>query len=110
MSFYPEAETYRSEFKRATSVNLDEVIELLQSEPDKKIRIEGHTDAVGAAATNLKLSEDRAKAVRDALVGSGVSADRLTTLGLGEDFPIDSNDTEQGRSNNRRVDVILLDK
>lgn len=100
----------QSQLKVSAMENLNEVTELLQSEPDKKIRIEGHTDSVGAASTNLKLSEDRAKSVHDALVDSGVSAERLTTLGLGEDFPIDSNETEQGRSNNRRVDVILLDK
>lgn len=100
----------QSQLKTSAMENLDEVIELLQSEPDKKIRIEGHTDSVGSATANTKLSTDRANAVRDALVGRGVLAARLTTLGLGEDFPIDSNDTEQGRSNNRRVDVILLDK
>lgn len=102
--------TGQSQLKTSAMQNLDEVIDLLQSEPDKKIRIEGHTDTVGAALANLKLSEARATSVRDALVEKGVSADRLTTLGLGEDFPIDSNDTEQGRSNNRRVDVILLDQ
>ncbi len=100
----------QTELKPSALDNLAEVIELLQSEPDKKIRIEGHTDSVGAAATNLRLSEERANAVRDTLVNNGVSADRLTTLGLGEVLPIDSNETEQGRSNNRRVDVILLDK
>ena len=73
------------------------------------IRIEGHTDSVGAAETNLALSEQRAMAVRDALVGLGVDASRVTTIGLGEDFPIASNDDAEGRARNRRVDVILLD-
>jgi outer membrane protein OmpA-like peptidoglycan-associated protein len=81
----------------------------LQTEPDKKIRVEGHTDSSGDAEANLELSEKRAQAVREALVGLGVAADRVTALGMGEDFPIASNEDEDGRAQNRRVDVILLD-
>ncbi len=89
--------------------SLEEVVDLLQSEPDKLIRIEGHTDSVGAAQTNLELSEQRAVAVLQALVDLGVNRNRVSAIGLGEDFPISSNETEDGRSQNRRVDVILLD-
>lgn len=89
--------------------SLEEVVDLLQTEPDKKIRVEGHTDSLGDAATNLQLSELRAQAVRDALISLGVAAERVTALGMGEDFPIDSNEDEAGRARNRRVDVILLD-
>ncbi len=89
--------------------SLEEVVDLLQSEPNKLIRIEGHTDSVGAADTNLQLSEQRAIAVRQALVELGVDQNRFTAIGLGEDFPIASNESEEGRSGNRRVDVILLD-
>jgi len=89
--------------------SLEEVVDLLQTEPDKKIRVEGHTDSRGDAAANLLLSEQRAQAVLDALVSMGVDADRITSLGMGEDFPIASNDDEDGRARNRRVDVILLD-
>ena len=89
--------------------SLTEVVDLLQSEPDKLIRIEGHTDSVGAAETNLQLSEQRAVAVMSALVDLGVDQSRVSAIGLGEDFPIASNDDEDGRSLNRRVDVILLD-
>jgi len=90
--------------------SLVEVVDLLQSEPEKKIRIEGHTDSTGEATTNLKISEQRATAVYEALVSLGVDAGRITVAGMGEDFPIASNDTEQGRAQNRRVDVILLDR
>jgi outer membrane protein OmpA-like peptidoglycan-associated protein len=99
-----------SELREDARSSLVEVVDLLQTEPDKKIRIEGHTDSVGNAEFNLKLSESRANSVRDALIDLGVSAERVTAIGLGEDFPISSNDTEEGRSRNRRVDVILLDQ
>jgi len=102
-------ESGRAELKEDAHTSLVEVVDLLQSEPEKKIRIEGHTDSVGDAASNLKLSERRANAVLNALVSLGVDASRITTVGMGEDFPIASNDTEEGRSKNRRVDVILLD-
>ena len=89
--------------------SLVEVVDLLQSEPDKKIRIEGHTDSTGDAETNLEISALRANSVFEALVSLGVDRDRFTVAGMGEDFPIASNDTEEGRRQNRRVDVILLD-
>lgn len=89
--------------------SLEEVVDLLQTEPDKKIRVEGHTDSSGDAEANLKLSEQRAQAVRDALISLGVASDRISAAGMGEDFPIASNEDEAGRAQNRRVDVILLD-
>ncbi len=89
--------------------SLAEVVDLLQTEPDKKIRVEGHTDSLGDAETNLQLSEQRAQAVLEALVSMGVSSERISALGMGEDFPIASNEDEEGRARNRRVDVILLD-
>ena len=89
--------------------SLAEVVDLLQTEPDKKIRVEGHTDSLGDAETNLQLSEKRAQAVLEALVSMGVSSERISALGMGEDFPIASNEDEEGRARNRRVDVILLD-
>jgi len=89
--------------------SLEEVVDLLQTEPDKKIRVEGHTDSRGDAEANLLLSEQRAKAVLDALVSLGGASDRISSQGMGEDFPIASNEDEDGRARNRRVDVILLD-
>jgi len=102
-------ESGQAELKEDAQTSLVEVVDLLQSEPNKKIRIEGHTDSVGNADANLKLSERRANSVLDALVALGVDASRITTVGLGEDFPIASNEDEEGRKKNRRVDVILLD-
>ena len=103
-------ETGQTELRQEAMASLVEVVDLLQSEPDKNIRIEGHTDAVGDANTNLEISQRRADAVFEALVSLGVVAERVTTQGMGEDFPIASNETDEGRAQNRRVDVILLDE
>ncbi len=103
-------ETGETQLREEAMASLVEVVDLLQSEPDKNIRIEGHTDSTGDAPTNLEISEQRANAVFDALVSLGVDSGRVTSTGMGENFPIASNDTEEGRRQNRRVDVILLDE
>lgn len=102
-------ESGQTELREEAMASLVEVVDLLQSEPDKNIRIEGHTDSTGEAETNLEISQKRADSVFNALVSLGVDAQRVTTTGMGEDFPIASNETEEGRQQNRRVDVILLD-
>lgn len=89
--------------------SLEEVVDLLQTEPDKKIRVEGHTDSSGEAEANQQLSQQRADAVRLALIELGIAEDRITATGMGQDFPIASNEDDAGRARNRRVDVILLD-
>lgn len=99
-----------AELLDSATENIRDVIELLESEPDKQIRIEGHTDSTGPAELNLRLSRERARAVRDALVELGIDAGRLNAVGMGEEFPIASNETEQGRARNRRVDVIVLNE
>jgi hypothetical protein len=65
---------------------------------------------MGSATTNQELSEKRAKAVCDALISQGVAAERMTTIGLGEAFPIETNKTKEGRSKNRRVEITILDE
>ncbi|MBL0161690.1 MAG: OmpA family protein [Bryobacterales bacterium] len=79
----------------------------LDTNPNLKLLIEGHTDSVGNAAANLDLSRRRAEAVKSVLVAQfKIDAARLTTAGLGATKPIDSNDTPQGRSQNRRVELV----
>ena len=79
----------------------------LETNPSLKALIEGHTDSVGNAAQNLDLSRRRAEAVKAVLASQfKVDASRLTTAGLGATKPIDSNDTPQGRSQNRRVEFV----
>jgi len=73
----------------------------------RTISIEGHTDSVGTAQFNQRLSEQRAHSVADALIDRGVSSNRVRTRGFGKDRPITSNSSEEGRRRNRRVEVII---
>ena len=84
---------------------LDETAVLLVEDPAIKIRVEGHTDSVGDDETNLSLSEDRAEAVGDYLVGQGVAPGRIETEGYGEGEPVASNSTPKGRAQNRRIEI-----
>ncbi|MFO7559553.1 MAG: OmpA family protein [Desulfobacterales bacterium] len=82
----------------------------MEKYPERNVLIEGHTDSTGTEATNLGLSLRRANAVSDKLVAQGVNSDRITTKGLGGEFPVAGNDTTVGRKQNRRVDVIILNE
>jgi OOP family OmpA-OmpF porin len=80
-----------------------EVADLIKSNPDVKVDIQGHTDSIGSEEYNLALSERRAKAVAAFLMDQGVNADQLETSAFGFSQPIADNDTEEGRAMNRRV-------
>lgn len=84
------------------------LVAFVQASPSALIRIEGYTDSQGSADTNLKLSQQRAEAVRVALVAAGVKAARIDAVGLGAERPIADNKTADGRARNRRVEVIVL--
>ncbi|MGV6851907.1 MAG: OmpA family protein, partial [bacterium] len=84
--------------------------QFLQEYPDQDVRVEGHTDSRGKASLNQAISQKRAEAVMDALVGFGVKESRLLAVGYGESRPVAGNETEQGRAKNRRVEVVLLDE
>ncbi len=81
--------------------------ETLRNYPDTRVKITGHTDSQGAEAFNLKLSEERADAVRRLLIAEGVEAHRVTAIGMGESLPVASNETAAGRQQNRRVEITL---
>jgi OmpA-OmpF porin, OOP family len=87
--------------------NLYPLITFLQKYPERQVLIEGHTDSVGSESYNLDLSQRRADAVRDFLLQNGVNAARITTRGYGKASPVASNDTEAGRQQNRRVELII---
>ena len=82
---------------------LDQVAAVLTSNPKIKVVIEGHTDSVGPADYNLKLSDGRAGSVREALIERGVDASRMESIGYGESKPIASNRSRKGRAANRRA-------
>ncbi len=85
------------------------VARAMESNPNLKLRVEGHTDSSGNAAHNLDLSKRRAEAVKNVLVPQfGVSAERLTTEGIGDAKPLESNDTPKGRAQHRRVEFARL--
>ena len=86
--------------------NLDNDVATLKSWGDVDIEVAGHTDSMGSDAYNMKLSQQRAEAVRNFLISRGVAENRLTAKGYGESQPVADNATEEGRFKNRRVELI----
>ena len=78
--------------------------------PNLKIEISGHTDAIGTDAANINLSDARANSVREYLTRNGVRIDKIEAVGYGESEPVASNDTDEGRQYNRRVEFKVLEK
>ncbi len=97
----------KSELKAGGQRNLLPLAEVLKERTDQMVIIEGHTDSIGGHAYNMSLSEKRAQAVEQYLVGQGINISRISTAGLGLDFPVADNATDEGRQRNRRVEVIL---
>lgn len=98
----------QADLKDEAMGNLGAVIEFVNQDTTRKIRIEGHTDARGSANLNQVLSQQRADAVKAALIAQGVDAARITALGRGAEAPLATNDSPEGRARNRRVEVILV--
>lgn len=103
-------ETGKWDLKEESFVELDEVVKFLNSNPAMEIALGGHTDNVGADEANLRLSENRAKAVLDYVVSKGIAAERISSKGYGETKPLTGNETEEGRQKNRRVEFTIVKK
>ena len=88
------------------NTNLNNIIDLLKRTPGLNIRVEGHTDNIGSKKYNLELSNKRAQAIKDYLVGNGIDQSRITSIGYGLSRPIAGNDTKEGRALNRRAELI----
>jgi outer membrane protein OmpA-like peptidoglycan-associated protein len=99
--------TNSSELEETTKSNLKELAGTLNKYDDTNVLIEGHTDNTGEDSYNQKLSERRAAEVQDYLTSQGVDGSRLTTRGYGEKQPVATNDTDEGRTANRRVAVAI---
>lgn len=96
-----------SELTSSARTALNDVGSVLQQYPDTRVNIAGHTDSTGNDSYNQQLSERRAQSVGNYLSQSGVSSSRLAMTGYGENQPVASNDSEQGRAQNRRVEITL---
>jgi outer membrane protein OmpA-like peptidoglycan-associated protein len=99
-------ETGKSTIQAESLPIVDQIKELLSSNPALKVSVEGHTDNVGDAASNKKLSSDRAKSVMDALIAKGIDKTRLSFLGWGQEKPVGDNRTDEGKALNRRVEIV----
>lgn len=97
----------KSTLTAAAKANLDKLVPVFTDYPDTNIVIYGYTDSKGADDYNLNLSQQRAEAVKAYLNKKGVAAARFTTTGMGEADPIESNETDAGRSKNRRVEFAI---
>jgi len=102
-----EFETGKSVIRTSSYESLDELVKLLQKKPAYKLLIEGHTDNVGAAAYNMKLSKNRAESVKKYITDKGVDGVRITAIGFGLTKPVVSNKTAEGRQRNRRVEFTI---
>ncbi len=102
-------DTGKAKLKGGAMRTIDQLTGFLNQYPQRKLVIEGHTDSVGAADYNQRLSEERADSVRFALLDRGIASTRIMVRGLGEDYPVANNDTAAGRQQNRRVEVIISD-
>ena len=97
--------TEKATFKTGVTKELDGMLAIMNKFPLSEFAVKGYTDTTGSVTGNLKLSDKRANAVKNYLVENGIDASRLTAKGYGQDSPIDTNDTRDGRANNRRVEV-----
>ena len=99
--------TGKSELKSGATVNLDRLTAFMNEYPKRTAAIEGYTDSMGSDEMNQSLSQRRADAVKGYLVGRGVSSDRLSASGRGENSPVADNESAAGRQQNRRVEVVI---
>jgi len=101
--------TNKAQLESGGTRNVRKLADFLKQYPQHKVLVEGYTDSTGSNSLNQELSDRRAYAVRTALIDMGISSDRVTTRGYGEEFPVASNDTAASRQLNRRVEIILSD-
>jgi len=99
-------DTGSSRIKKSSEIVLNKVAKTMVDNPEIVVEIQGHTDSVGSRVSNLKLSQARAESVAKYLIAKGVAVERITTKGFGPDQPVASNDTAEGRQQNRRITFV----
>ncbi len=108
ISLYINFDFGKADIKAESQKIIDQLAEMLTSNPSLKVSIEGHTDNVGAVPANKTLSENRSKAVMNGLIAKGINRAALSFKGWGPDKPIADNSTEEGRALNRRVEIVKM--
>ncbi|QXI27013.1 OmpA family protein [Pseudomonas vanderleydeniana] len=103
-------DTGEAELQSSANRAILKLVQFLQLNPKRIVRIEGYTDSTGEKESNLQLSRDRAQSVADMLVDLGIDEKRIEVVGYGDEYPIDVNATERGRAQNRRVEVVFSDE
>lgn len=103
-------DTNKATIKAESNAQINDITEILKAYPKVKIKLAGYADSTGKSKANQKLSINRANAVKEAFVAKGIKADRIETEGYGSEHPVASNDTEEGRQKNRRIDVLTTKK
>lgn len=101
-------ESGKSRIRPEVEDRLESVITILKKNPGMRLEIQGHTDDRGSMDMNQRLSEDRARSVNEYLIRKGIAADRLKWVGYGPGRPAVSNDTAEGRRQNRRVELVPI--
>jgi outer membrane protein OmpA-like peptidoglycan-associated protein len=101
-------DTDKDAIKSGSKPRIDRAVEVMKKYPELKVRVSGHTDSQGPYRHNVDLSKRRAKAVKGYMVESGIDESRIETEGFGPDQPIDTNETVEGRSKNRRIEFTII--
>ena len=101
-------ETAKATLQTESFPELNRVVELMNKQKAMIVEIDGHTDSDGTDEANQKLSQDRAESVRTYLISKGIPENRVVAKGFGESRPIATNDTPEGKQQNRRVEFVIL--
>jgi flagellar motor protein MotB len=102
-------ETDKYDLKESSLIELQKLLDFMKHNSGLRMEIGGHTDNVGTNEYNLQLSQNRAKAVHDYLISAGIKPERIVYKGYGDSYPIDSNETEEGRARNRRTEFKVIE-
>jgi outer membrane protein OmpA-like peptidoglycan-associated protein len=103
-------DTAQANLKPGAASTMDRLAQFMRDYGERQVMIEGHTDSRGEDAYNIDLSQRRAAAVRDALLERNIEPQRIRIVGLGEGYPVASNDTQAGMQQNRRVEIVISDE
>ena len=103
-------DTGEAELQNSANRTVLKIVQFLQLNPKRRVRVEGYTDNTGGEQENLKLSRDRAQSVADLLMDLGIDDKRIEVEGYGDQYPVEANASERGRAQNRRVEIVFSDE